>query len=210
MRTILVGTDLTERSDPAIVRGAALARTNGARLVVCHVGPRQVGVNPLFPQQHQRDLASTANWEEVVAEAMTRRVVELTGLDVFDVALDEGEPSRVLCQQASRLSADLIVVMSDGPGAEKRVTRDLSTSPCSVLALDGSAGSTVALLTWESEVESVHELAAAARSVLVQPVGKFVVVMWTDLPQEKRGRSWHSFPRKARSSVLRSNRGLRT
>src|SRR6185295_18346748 len=96
----------------------------------------------------------------------------------FDVVLDEGEPSRALCEQAVRLSADLIVVMSDRPGAERRVTRDLSTSPCSVLVLDRSAGSTVALLTWESDVESVHELAAAARSVLVQPIGKFVIIMW--------------------------------
>jgi nucleotide-binding universal stress UspA family protein len=187
MRTILVGTDLTERSDPAIFRGAALARTNGARLVVCHVGPRVMDVNPLFPQQHQQDLASLADREKLIADAVSRRVVQVTGLDLFDVVVDEGEPPRVLCQQAIRLSADLVVVMSDRPGTERSVTRDLAASPCSVLVLDGSVGSTVALLTWESEVDSVHELAAAARSVLVEPAGKFVVIMWADLTQERRG-----------------------
>jgi len=187
MRTVLVGTDLTERSDPAIVRGAALARKNGGRLVVCHVGPRQVGVNPLFPQQHQQDIAATASWEEAAAEAVTRHVADLTGLDAFDVAIDEGEPSRALCQQATRLSADLIVVMSDRPGGGGTVTRDLSASPCSVLVLGPSTGNTVAVVTLESDVESVPDLAAAARSVLVEPVGKIVVIMWADREKHEKG-----------------------
>src|SRR5213075_2067089 len=115
VRTLLVGTDLTERANQAIYRGHQVALANGAKLVVCHVGPGHVGSHPLFPQRHQEEVVSAAAAEEGIAEAVSLRVTEVTGRtpEQFDVVVDHGHVAAVLTEQASRIEADLIVVMSD-------------------------------------------------------------------------------------------------
>jgi hypothetical protein len=184
MPTILVGTDLTDRSRLALVRGAELVRSTGGKLIVCHAADKALPVNPLFPHEAGDSIAAAVSAEQRVADAVSQQVVEATGLEDFDVVVDMGEPSAVLCAQATRHRADLVVVNADRPGAGQ-VARELSTSPCSVLVVGPSNGRALALIALESEVELVPKLLAAARSVAVGPVSKAVVVLWADSEARK-------------------------
>ena len=184
MPTILVGTDLTERSRPAIVRGVELVRAFGGRLIVCHATAKQLPVNPLFPHQAAESIVEAAGAEQRIIDALTQQVVTATGFTDFDVVVDIGEASDVICSHATRLQASLVVVMGDRPGIGE-VARDLAASPCSVLLLGPSTGDAVAIVTLESETESIASLAEDARAVLVQPVSKFLVIMWADTDEKK-------------------------
>src|SRR5260221_13857400 len=187
LRTVLVGTDLTEQSDQAIVRGHQIATANEAKLVVCHVGPGHVGSHPLFPQRHQDDVVSATNLEEQIAETVSLRASEVTGRpDQFDVVVDHGDAAAVLTEQASRVGADLIVVMADAsePGSDGTVTRDLArTSPCSLFVVGEGSGTGVAVVALEDEVEVITELVSAARSMLASVPARIDVILFVDDPE---------------------------
>src|SRR5258708_1314426 len=187
VRTVLVGTDLTDRSDRAIARAHQLAAANEAKLVVCHVGPGHVGSHPLFPQRHQDDVVSATNLEEQIAETVSLRASEVTGRspDQFDVVVDHGDAAAVLTEQASRVGADLIVVMADAsePEGAGTVTRDLArTSPCSLFVVGEGSGTGVAVVALEDEVEVITELVSAARSMLATVPSRVDVILFVDDP----------------------------
>jgi nucleotide-binding universal stress UspA family protein len=184
MPTILVGTDLTDRSRSAIVRGVELVRASGGRLIVCHATAQSLPVNPLFPHETGATIAAVTGNDHLIMDAVTQQVVEATGFTTFDVVVDIGEPPAIICAQAANHRADLVIVSADRPGVGE-VARDLSTSPCSVLVVGPSMGDAAAIVTLESEVASVGELAAAVRAVLLRPVSKFLVIMWTDSEDRK-------------------------
>jgi nucleotide-binding universal stress UspA family protein len=184
MPTILVGTDLTEQSLPAIVRGVELARASGARLIVCHAADRVLPVNPLFPHETGANIAAATDIEQLVVDAVTQQVIDATDFTTFDVVVDIGEPSDVICAQAHKFGADLVIVTADRPGVGA-VARDLSTSPCSVLVLGSSTGTAAAIVTLESEVQWVAQLAEAVRGVVVHPVSKFLGILWADSAERK-------------------------
>jgi hypothetical protein len=183
VRTVLVGTDLTERDDKAISRAHQLAVANEAKLVVCHVGPGHVGSHPLFPQRHQDDVDSAANLEGTIAEAVSLRAAAVTGQspEQFDVVVDHGDVAAVLSEQATRMGADLIVVMSDRAenGDAGTVTRDLARmSPCSIFAVGEGSGTGVAVVALEDEVDLVPELVSAARSTLASVPSQLEVILF--------------------------------
>jgi nucleotide-binding universal stress UspA family protein len=183
VRTLLVGTDLTERADQAILRGNQLSVANDARLVVCHVGPAHVGSHPLFPQLHQEDVVTAASLEERIAEAVSLRVADVTGRspEAFDVVVDYGDVATILAEQAAQVGADLIVIMTDrseedGPGT---VTRDLARrSPSSVLVLGEGSGEGVAIVALEEEVGLLPELVSAASTVVGTLPSKIDVIFF--------------------------------
>ena len=187
MQTILVGTDLTERSDQALLRGHQIALANEAKLVVCHVGPGHVGSHPLFPQRHQDDVVSASNLEERIADAVSLRAAEVTGRDQeqFDVVVDQGDAAAVLTEQVSRVGADLLVVMADWSAPDDSGTaRDIArTSPCSVLVVGEGSGTGVAVVALEDEVEVVPELVSAARSLLTSLPSRIDVILFADDPK---------------------------
>src|SRR5689334_17060348 len=185
IRTLLVGTDLTERANQTIDRGHRLATANEAKLVVCHVAPGHVGSHPLFPQLHEQDVVSAASLEEEIAEAVSLRVAEVTGRssDEFDVVVDQGDVAAVLADQASRVGADLIVVMDDRtePDRAGTVTRDLARADsCSILVIGEGSGTGVTLVALEDEVELIPELLSGARSVLASLPDKVDVILFVD------------------------------
>jgi nucleotide-binding universal stress UspA family protein len=184
MPTILVGTDLTDGSRAAILRGAELVRAGGGRLVVCHAAPKQLPINPLFPHETSESVAKAAGNEPRIIDAVTAQVVDATGLTSFDVVVDSGEAPDVLCVQAARHRADLVIVSADRPGLGA-VARDLSASPCSVLVLGASTGSAAAIVMLESEIAELTSLIAAARAVLLRPLPKIVVILWADSSERK-------------------------
>jgi nucleotide-binding universal stress UspA family protein len=188
VRTLLVGTDLTERANQALYRGHQLATANGAKLVVCHVAPGHVGSHPLFPQRYQDEAVSAAGLDEGIAEAISLRTAEVTGRspDQFDVVVDQGDVALVLSEQASRVGADLIVVMDDRsePDRAGTVTRDLArTSSCSVFVIGRGSGTGVTLVALEDEVELIPELVSAARSVLASLPSQVDVILFADDPE---------------------------
>jgi nucleotide-binding universal stress UspA family protein len=184
MRTILVGTDLTDRSRAAIVRGVELVQASQGRLIVCHAAANMLPINPLFPHETGANIAAATGIDQRIIEAVTQQVVDATGFATFDVVVDVGEPPAVICAQACSHGADLVIVTADRPGVGA-VARDLSTSPCSVLVVGTSMGDAAAIVTFESEVESIGYLVEAARAVTVRPVSKFVVIMWADSDEKK-------------------------
>ena len=188
VRTVLVGTDLTERSDQAILRAHRIATANEAKLIVCHVGPGHVGSHPLFPQHHQDDVVSAASLEERIAEAVSSRAAEVMGCspEQFDVVVDHGDVATVLIEQASRASADLMVVMADAsePDDPRTVTRDLArASSSSVFVVGEGSGTGVAVVALENEVEVIPELVSAARTVLSSLPSRIDVILFVDDPE---------------------------
>jgi nucleotide-binding universal stress UspA family protein len=190
VRTLLVGTDLSDRADPAIVRGHQLAKASGARLVVCHVSPGRMATHALFPQQHQDDIVAATQFDANMAEAVSSRVAELTGRspDTFEVVIDQGSPARALCEQSARFTADLIVVMADREtdDGDAIVTRDLVRGcGCSVLVLCAGAGTEprrggAAVVALEGEVELIPALVDAALFVASPPPSAIDVVLWVN------------------------------
>jgi nucleotide-binding universal stress UspA family protein len=184
MPTILVGTDLTDGSRAAILRGAELVQSAGGRLIVCHAAPKSLAINPLFPHESSEKVAAVAGSEQGVIEEVTAQVLEATGLTNFDVVVDFGDASDVLCAQAAHHRADLVIVSADRPGAGD-VARDLATSPCTVLVVGTSTGNAVAIVILESEVGSLAALVEAARAVLLRTPSKIVVILWSDSSELK-------------------------
>jgi nucleotide-binding universal stress UspA family protein len=185
MPTILVGSDLTDGSRPAILRGAELAQLAGNRLVVCHAADKMLPVSPLFPHETSEKIAGVAAVEQRILDALTAQVVEVTGTNTaFDVVVDFGDPSEVICAQASHLGADLVIVNADRPGVGA-VARDLSASPCSILVMGTSTGDAAAIVILESEVAALVTLIDVVRSVVLRPVSKFVVILRADSPEHK-------------------------
>jgi len=184
MPTIVVGTDLTDRSRSALVRGADLVRASGGRLIVCHATSTMLPINPLFPHETGSAIAAASSGEQRVIDAVSQQVVDATGFTTFDVVIDTGEAPAVICAQARNHRADLVIVTAARPGVGA-VARDLSTSPCSVLVLGTSTGDAAAIVALESEVEAVGPLVDSIRAVVRKPVSKFLVILWADSPELK-------------------------
>jgi universal stress protein E len=101
---IFVATDLSAGSDDAIREGHARAASGRRKLIVCHV---------------------LAGGEDIDAAnaSLVARVHELTGRErtEYEVILAEGAPADMICEQATRRGAGLIVV---GPGRTHLVVGD--------------------------------------------------------------------------------------
>ncbi len=99
-RRIVVATDLTARSEPALHRAASLARQSGARLGIVHA---------IDPRQTERAVRAQANRAYV---QMLARADQLFGFAAgfIDVAVRAGGPRDVIAKAANEWDADLIVV----------------------------------------------------------------------------------------------------
>src|SRR5579863_9435278 len=113
---VLVATDLSEGADEAIRQGHARAVAAKGELVVCHVVPRAVHHNPLFPQENSAETAGAVGLERRIADATEERVVALTGSEPgsFRVIIDSGSPDAAIVRTADEVGATLVVVSSRG------------------------------------------------------------------------------------------------
>ena len=113
---VLAATDLREASDEAIRQAHEWARQRNARLAVCHIVPRLVGSELLFPQVLQRQAIDQATFEARMAEVVRRRTEALTGRspDEFDVVVDSGAADSGILRHASEVGAALVAVGSHG------------------------------------------------------------------------------------------------
>lgn len=113
-RHLLVATDGSRLSRPAVRRGVALARALGARLtgltVVAPYSSAGTAFAALPGYAKAMQKAGSAALEEFNAEARRR------GVAAFATAIQGGEPWRVILKVARARGCDLIVVGSHGRG----------------------------------------------------------------------------------------------
>jgi nucleotide-binding universal stress UspA family protein len=188
IRRVLVGTDLTERCDEAIVRGHHIAQQSGAELVVGHVLFAQIGNHPLFPQLYEEEAVSVACAGERVADLLAARVSQLTGrgADDFVTLIDQGEAASALTDQVVRTESDLIVVMADrdGENTPATVSRDLArTVTCSVLVVGDNVSDGTAIVVLQEDLELVSGLVKAAQVIAAKPPVQIDVVLLVSDPE---------------------------
>ncbi|PQA89751.1 universal stress protein [Hyphococcus luteus] len=105
MKSILVAIDFSTRSVPAIARGAALARTAGAKLTVVHI----------VDGDQSESMASAAEAEaQKLFEKLSENLKSKYDVDPSTLVV-RGEPHAEILNAANRADTDLIVV-----GAHRR------------------------------------------------------------------------------------------
>lgn len=100
MKTLLLASDLSERSDRALDRAILLAADHAARLVVVHVIDDSV---PDWLVERQKTAADEALRKHVLEKAASRR------LDV-SVRILDGDPYAEIIESAEEIDADLIIL----------------------------------------------------------------------------------------------------
>lgn len=102
MKSILVTTDFSRRSDPAISRGAALAKMHNAELTLAHI---------VDDDQSER-LADAAQREAAgLLDALTASLHNEHGISA-KIVVTRGEPHTEILQVANEVKADIIVIGS--------------------------------------------------------------------------------------------------
>ena len=145
-KTILVGCDLSPASDQATDRAAAIAAAHGARLVLVHAQPEDAPVGEVDPETQQRLGEVTAAVRVRDARELADRLSRLDERGVpAEVKSRVGPPDEVLAQVAADLSAELIVIGSQGhTGIARMLLGSVASSTirhatCDVLVCRGPA-----------------------------------------------------------------------
>ncbi len=113
LRSILFPTDFSERAEVAFPLAYALARDQGARLVVLHVDPPPAFHGEVVSRRQ------TADYEEQLWQAL-RAYQAPPGVQV-EHRLEAGPPVEVICRIASELAAELIVMPTHGRTGLRRL-----------------------------------------------------------------------------------------
>lgn len=122
---VLVATDLTEASDPAIARGAAHAQSVGAALIVCHVIPDVLRSHPLQPRSGVNELTLSSDFTKRAAELVTEQVRRVANVspDEDTVVIETGNAEDEIVRIAEDRRASMIVVGSKHGRTAHRVVR---------------------------------------------------------------------------------------
>jgi nucleotide-binding universal stress UspA family protein len=141
---ILVATDLTKASEPAVNRAIGLARTSDAELLITHA------YHP--PSVAQADSFASgiyAEWDRTMrsnAEEQLRPIVEdakRQGVKASAIVVS-GVPYDAISETAREKGADLVVMGTHGRTGVSRfflgsvASRVISTAPCPVLTVRGA------------------------------------------------------------------------
>ena len=116
-RHILIGTDFSDASAPALAAGSELARTFGARVTLVHVFDVTDIVPPIsIPQPRQVEKALESEMEAKV-QGKLGAVREQSLADIAEVdvaAVSHPNPAHGVCTLAEELDVDLIVLATHG------------------------------------------------------------------------------------------------
>ena len=149
IRTILVPTDLSEKTPELLRLAGTIARDRGARLVLLHVTPKpplpEAPVSPVAREQvkHAEEDWSADQWE--TAERLRSLRPAGDGVPVEHL-LKQGNRADVILHTASELGCDLIVMETHSKSEEERrlfgsvVTEVLRHAPCPVFMLNFASG----------------------------------------------------------------------
>jgi nucleotide-binding universal stress UspA family protein len=112
MSVVLIATDLTEHSEPALLRGRAHAEAVGAEWVVCHVIPDVLRHHPLAPNPAENDVALASDLEKKAAEAVTDQVGRVLRVspDDYKAVIEIGTAEDAIVRAAEEAGASLIVI----------------------------------------------------------------------------------------------------
>lgn len=142
LRTVLVGSSLSEESDRIVRSGLALARAAGARIFLVHAAPLEPllfgleppGVPVLVPE------LIAAREEELRRQAGRAGIGEA---ELAGTAVKSGPPHRVITETAARIGADLVAVGATDSGPMKAALlgstadRVVQKAACPVLLVRG-------------------------------------------------------------------------
>lgn len=109
---VLIATDLTEASEPALVRGATHAAATGARVVVCHVVPDVFHTHPLNPARSEQAISLSTDLVKRAADMVTEQARRVAGLspDEDTVVISVGVAEDEIVRIAAERGASLIVI----------------------------------------------------------------------------------------------------
>lgn len=120
--TVLIGTSLTEASDPVVRSGMLLARRAGAKVHLAHAysPPMSYGGAPFFPDVPLGDVfkAERAALQRQIDDQIARLGIDRS--ELAGIHLEVGPAHRYLVEIAAEIGADLIVVgASESPRLAK-------------------------------------------------------------------------------------------
>jgi nucleotide-binding universal stress UspA family protein len=109
---VVVATDLTEASRPALVRGRAYAVALHAPLIVCHVVVDVFRAHPLIPNPAQNELVLETSVMARAADLVTDQVRNVLGPSSDDVRIvvESGAPDEEIVRVAETNHASLIAL----------------------------------------------------------------------------------------------------
>jgi len=139
LKTIVIGTSLTEASDGVVRTGAALARATGALPWLIHVYP-PVAMDPMGPtgMDAQWMVEQVGCLRELITEQARRTgLAALPGFSPDHVELVLGSPHRQIIDLARRVHAGLVVLGAAESHGVLGSTADrvIRKAPCPVLAV---------------------------------------------------------------------------
>jgi nucleotide-binding universal stress UspA family protein len=116
VRKLFVAIDFSPNSDEALRQAHDRALSTGAQLAVCHIVPKELRTNLLFPDISRIAALKFPLEMKQIAEAAAARVAEITGRTEgeFELIVDDGTPQALILNRAEEWLADLIIVGSHG------------------------------------------------------------------------------------------------
>lgn len=111
---VFVATDFSDASDEALRQAYASAVAAKAKIAVCHVLPDLVGINALFPQRAEENIAEAARTAARVRDlidAQTARCMPRAEVETF---VAQGIVYASIVREAERWAADVIFVGGSG------------------------------------------------------------------------------------------------
>lgn len=122
-KTILVATDLSDASQPALEAAAFYGTQHQSKIVLCHVfDPTPFAAPALLPGPNEVLEEAAA---EMTAQAQSKlealAASSLAGLDVETVVLRHASPGEAIAEHAAKIGADLVIVGSHGRTGLRRI-----------------------------------------------------------------------------------------
>ena len=148
-RKILVATDLTEASSPALAAGIDLARRLGSSVIALHVTPPayepRFWFTPLSATDRDYFTSLAKKEQEAARRVLEEQIAKLKGDSpiLSEALVSIGYPADVIRAVAIEREADLVVVGTHGRVGMQHLLlgsvaeRVLRTAPCAVLAVRG-------------------------------------------------------------------------
>ncbi len=148
-KSIVVGTDGSDRASEAVLAAAELAATQPE--AVLHIVTVQKPLSPSAVAAGEMaaaaPVAAERTWEQEIKSELERALSSAaeTAKRVCDTRIETharfGSPAEVLCEIAAHLEADLIVVGNKGMQGGRRLLGSVPNTvshhaPCSVLIVD--------------------------------------------------------------------------
>lgn len=121
--TVLVATDLSTYSEPALVRARAHAEATGGSLVVCHVIPDVMRHHPLFASRDANDTVLAGDLTKKAAELVAEQVGRVLQLSVdgYKIVVETGRAEDEIVRISEDERAALVVIGAKPREGSERV-----------------------------------------------------------------------------------------